>query len=87
MASSATTPAKQLAETIATNTTPIPVGVSGLTWLGFTMKDWVFMGTGILLVFQLIVITPKVCTAVAKIVRAIRRRKQLKEAYGDGKCK
>ena len=84
MSGSVSTSAKHMAESIATNTTPIPVGVSGLTWLGFTMKDWVFMGTGVLLVFQLIVIAPKVCTAVKKIVRALRRKQQLKEAYNDG---
>lgn len=51
---------KETLETAAQNTLPIPVGVSGLTFLGITLQDWVFVGTGILLVFQLIVMAPKV---------------------------
>lgn len=54
------TPTKQAVETFAQNSVPIPVGVSGLTFLGVTFHDWVFVGTAILLVFQLVVIFPKV---------------------------
>jgi len=52
-------PLRQTTETLAHTTVPIPVGISGLTWLGITMKDWVLMSTLILLVFQLVVISPK----------------------------
>lgn len=47
-------------EAIAQATTPIPISISGATLLGITVQDWVLMGTAVLVVFQLIVITPKV---------------------------
>lgn len=50
---------KQAAETAAQTTIPIPLGISGLTFLGVTVKDWVLLGTAVLIVFQLIVIAPK----------------------------
>lgn len=40
---------------------PVPISISSLTWLGVTLKDWVLMGTALLLIFQLIVIAPKAC--------------------------
>jgi hypothetical protein len=50
---------KNTTETLAQATIPVPVSISGLTWMGITMKDWVLTGTAVLLIFQLIVITPK----------------------------
>jgi len=50
---------RQSFETAAQVTTPVPVSVSGLTFLGVTFQDWVFIATAILVVFQLIVIIPK----------------------------
>lgn len=51
---------RQAAEQVALATTPVPVGVSGMTMFGITMQDWVFIGTALLLVFQIIVFLPKV---------------------------
>ena len=51
---------KNTTETLAQATTPVPVSISGLTWMGITMKDWVLTGTAVLIIFQLIVLTPKV---------------------------
>ena len=32
----------------------IPIGISGLTLFGITFSDWVLIGTGILLTFNLV---------------------------------
>ncbi|MBK3757044.1 hypothetical protein [Stutzerimonas frequens] len=51
---------RNAAEQAALVTTPVPVGVSGMTMFGITLQDWVFIGTAMLLVFQIIVFLPKV---------------------------
>lgn len=61
-------------DTAASATMPIPIGVSGLTFLGVTMQDWVFIGTGLLIAFQLIVICPK----VARTIRALFNKEKPK---------
>lgn len=52
------------AETTAQMTVPVPVSISGLTFIGITVKDWVLIGTAVLLVFQIIVIAPKAYRAL-----------------------
>lgn len=52
-------PARTFSDTAAQVTAPVPVGISGLTFFGFAVEDWVMAGTAVLLVFQLIVIAPK----------------------------
>lgn len=59
---------RQAAEDLAFATTPVPVGVSGLTFLGITLQDWVFVGTALLLLFQLIVFIPKVRDAFRSLM-------------------
>lgn len=73
--------ARQAAETVAQSTTPIPVGISGLTFVGITMKDWVLMGTAVLIVFQLIVMAPKAYRAILK------GKSNIKEKILNGKGK
>ncbi|GGX91236.1 hypothetical protein GCM10007160_18420 [Litchfieldella qijiaojingensis] len=63
---------RQAAETVAQVTAPVPVGVSSLSFLGVTLKDWVFMGTGVLIVFQLIVIVPKACRSLRSLKNHIK---------------
>ena len=46
---------RHAAEQAALVTTPVPVGVSGMTMFGITLQDWVFIGTAMLLVFQIVV--------------------------------
>lgn len=62
------------AETVAQATIPVPISVSGLTFLNITVKDWVMMGTSILIIFQLIVITPKVIRITKEAYQSIKRR-------------
>jgi membrane-associated PAP2 superfamily phosphatase len=57
------------AESVAQATTPIPISVSGLTFMGVTFQDWVFMATAVLLVFQLIVILPKVVNTIKRLFK------------------
>jgi hypothetical protein len=76
---------RQVAETIAQSTTPIPVGISGLSWLGIMIKDWVLIGTAILIAFQLIVIAPKVCRILYACQGNIRTK--IKETIRYGKSK
>lgn len=56
-------------ETLAQSSLPVPVGVSGMTLLGVTVQDWVLIGTAILLVFQIVVIAPKVANTVKSIFK------------------
>lgn len=63
---------RQTTESVAQITLPVPVGVSSLSFLGVTLKDWVFIGTGILLVFQLIVILPKAVGVIRSFTRTIK---------------
>lgn len=60
---------RDAAEQAAVATTPVPVGVSGMVLLGIPLQDWVFIGTLILLVFQLIVIFPKVVSTIKSTFR------------------
>lgn len=60
---------RDAAEQAAVATTPVPVGVSGMVLLGIPLQDWVFIGTLILLVFQLIVIFPKVTSTLKSTFR------------------
>lgn len=60
---------RDAAEQAALATTPVPVGVSGMVLLGIPLQDWVFIGTMILLVFQLIVIFPKVASTLKSTFR------------------
>lgn len=60
---------RNAAEQVALATTPVPVGVSGMTLLGIPLQDWVFIGTAMLLVFQLIVIFPKVASTLKSTFR------------------
>lgn len=64
---------KNTVETAAQTTIPIPVGISGLSWWGVTVKDWVLMATAILLVFQLIVIAPKAFRVLMNTYRLIKQ--------------
>jgi len=66
--------AKQAAETAAQITVPVPVGISGLTWLGITVKDWVLIGTAMLLIFQLIVIAPKAFRVLQQLKRNTKEK-------------
>lgn len=58
---------RNLVEQTAIATTPVPVGVSGMTMFGITLQDWVFIGTGVLLVFQIVVFLPKVRDAIRSL--------------------
>lgn len=58
---------RSAAEQAALATTPVPVGVSGMTMFGITLQDWVFIGTAMLLVFQIIVFLPKVRDALKSL--------------------
>ncbi|WP_107331745.1 hypothetical protein [Metapseudomonas otitidis] len=58
---------RHAAEQAALVTTPVPVGVSGMTMFGITLQDWVFIGTAMLLVFQIIVFLPKVRDAIKSL--------------------
>ncbi|EMF8795585.1 hypothetical protein V4U36_000655 [Pseudomonas aeruginosa] len=58
---------RQTAESVAQVTTPVPISISGLTFMGVTFQDWVFIATAILLVFQLIVIVPKALSVLKPI--------------------
>jgi len=60
---------RQTAESVAQVTTPVPISVSGLTFMGVTFQDWVFIATAILLVFQLIVIIPKAVNVLKSIFK------------------
>jgi len=60
---------RDAAEQAALATTPVPVGVSGMALLGIPLQDWVFIGTAMLLVFQLIVIFPKVVSTLKSTFR------------------
>jgi membrane-associated PAP2 superfamily phosphatase len=60
---------RQTAENVAQVTTPVPISVSGLTFMGVTFQDWVFIATAILLVFQLIVIAPKAMNVLKSIFK------------------
>jgi hypothetical protein len=60
-------------ETAAQVTTPVPVSVSGLTFLGVTFQDWVFIATAILVIFQLVVIVPK---AVSVLKSPFKRKRK-----------
>lgn len=72
---------KQAAESVATTTTPIPVGISGLTFIGVTIKEWVLLGTALLIIFQLIVIAPKAYRAI------LQGKLNIKEKFFNGKGK
>lgn len=43
----------KVAETTAAVTNPAVIGVGGMTYFGITLSDWILIGTGILLVFNL----------------------------------
>lgn len=58
---------RNVAEQAAIATTPVPVGVSGMTMFGIPLQDWVFIGTALLLVFQIIVFLPKVRDAIKSL--------------------
>lgn len=58
---------RHAAEQAALVTTPVPVGVSGMTMFGITLQDWVFIGTAMLLAFQIIVFLPKVRDAIKSL--------------------
>ncbi|WP_130906909.1 hypothetical protein [Pseudomonas sp. Sample_16] len=60
---------RHIAEQAAIVTTPVPVGVSGMTMFGITLQDWVFIGTAMLLLFQIIVFLPKVRDALKSLFR------------------
>lgn len=60
---------RQPAEALAQATTPVPIGVSGLTFMGVTFKDWVFIATAILVIFQIIVIAPKVVNVIINLFK------------------
>lgn len=60
---------RETVEQFAQATTPVPVSVSGLTFMGVTFQDWVFIATAILLVFQLIVIAPKAVNVLKPIFK------------------
>jgi hypothetical protein len=76
---------KNTAETLAQVTIPVPVSISGLTWLGITMKDWVLTGTAVLIVFQLIVIAPKAYRVLqqGKIITILKIKGAFNH-YGQG---
>jgi hypothetical protein len=59
---------RHVAEQAAIVTTPVPVGVSGMTMFGITLQDWVFIGTAMLLLFQIIVFLPKVRDALKSLL-------------------
>jgi hypothetical protein len=74
---------KNTTETLAQATTPVPVSISGLTWMGITMKDWVLTGTAVLLIFQLIVITPKAYRVLLQFKHNTTRTiKEVLKRYG-----
>lgn len=60
---------RHVTEQVALATTPVPVGVSGMSMFGVTLQDWVLIGTAILLVFQIVVITPKVAATVKSFLK------------------
>lgn len=62
------------AETAAQVTTPVPISVASATFMNITLKDWVLMGTALLIVFQLIVILPKAARTLRKAIRTVRRK-------------
>lgn len=54
----------------ATNTTiPVPITVSGAVMAGITVKDWVLIGTAILVFLQLIIVAPKAWRTVRNLFR------------------
>lgn len=58
-----------LMETVSQATVPVPVGVSGAVILGHTMQDWVLIGTGVLLLFQLFVMAVKVYRTIKSLLK------------------
>lgn len=61
-------------EAAAQNTLPIPLSVSGLSFLGVTLQDWVFVGTAILVIFQLIVMAPKALRILKSLINYFKRK-------------
>lgn len=64
----------QLAEAVATVTTPAPVTVSGAIIMGISISEWIVLGTVILMIFQLIVMAPKAYATIKTLVDKIRSR-------------
>lgn len=58
-----------LMETVSQTTVPVPVGVSGAVILGYTVQDWVLIGTAVLLLFQLIVMGIKAYQAIRRLLK------------------
>lgn len=69
-------PAAKTAETVAQAMTPVPLSVASATFMNITVKDWVLMGTAILLTFQLIVIIPKAVRVIRAGLQHITRLKE-----------
>lgn len=67
---------KHAADTVAQTTIPVPISVSGVLFLGVSIKDWVLMGTALLIIFQLIVIFPKAVYVVKQLGRCFRKKKE-----------
>jgi hypothetical protein len=62
--------------TQAQNMLPVTYGISGLTLLGITFQDWVFIATAFLVLLQIVTMMPK---AYQVIVRSINRRKRKRD--------
>lgn len=64
---------KDAAEQVALATTPVPVGVTGMTFIGITVEEWVMVGTAVLVVFQILVYLPKVRDAIRSLFTKEKR--------------
>lgn len=62
---------KQASESLARDLMPAapPVGVAGMTLLGFPVADWVLLATLIYTIAQLVVVMPKAIDVVRKWTR------------------
>lgn len=57
---------KQSLEGAVASTQPIVYGVAGVTFMGFSVNDWILIGTGILLVLNLTIAAHKLYCAWRK---------------------
>lgn len=63
-----TTTAEVVKQIVETTTLPAGITVSGLTFLGVSFSEWVFIGTAFLLICNLFLTLPKVYRVIKSLI-------------------